>query len=1018
MSWRGGKIGAYTAVNDKDIFLYGGGTLRLSEDIVQESGGIYFDVNQVYTIEGSNSGKLYSWSGGGLDIGENTTVHWKANGVIGDALHKIGKGTLSIEVVNSGELNLGDGTVVLETSQKAFSRIMITSGRPTLKAGNQYIQDISTGDVLFLTFGGTFDLNGKNFSGDVIYAADSGAHLINTNTSSLSTITLGAGSIKATTISNSSSDKSKFMFHGEIGDGIVIEKTASSNLLAFDGNIYNPRGQIQFKNGQLTFQGHPVIHAYIDNSDGKTLTQIQNITGESNLYTTPTKLDQEDWESRVFVLDKILIAKGSVETTMTLGRDASLFSDIEANGASIYFGGDKEVYIDKYDGENIANQNSDYTKPNAFVFQQELTSGKNRKDDSFKFEGSIVGVDSNFYIANTSTNPLQFGEFRGVDRNNLDQKKSVDYKISLNSNSIFKANYVILHGGGEDKVLMDFASGQTSLGKSVRQSQSTISHLVLIENDTSVIRGDLSIDANSDLSADTSSSIHFTNAKSLLKSSGGTFRLGSNTELIFGGFLDPRELHYNQKIPLIMADCLDDQRSTKKVTIEDEILKPLNFQSYVSEEKDELGLLILRHAVPPVRSSSFVDNSMLNALSETNYEGDETFYDVALDVLILQTIQGRYASSLEKTINDAQNIMKNLSNLSYSYFSFNNLAINNYSRNAKLYLESKRDGRGVKKKLEVDTQSDEQNQTAENDAIEIVEDTYKSNNLWVIAGGTFASNSVNQIYGGELRGGYDGIFSDSSSLFSSLGFSINYTYTQANQDIIDTSIHGIYAGLHSANVVNDTHEILVNVYGGVQLGDSAGKISGIGDVTWINAVDNQSGFLLKDTSFNFRDILVDVQLFYKYIFTLEDSLESVQELKPIVGLDYMFLINQEQNIDIFKIDAEMISIPVLKVGLEYDYVNGRQIHSLSIFGNYNLNYAQTNSQNSAYVGTIQYTDKNYTSTQLFEASVALLYSWDIKFFETFSIDCTLKGEYFFGNSNQIDGEWFSVSGNIGANWRF
>lgn len=1012
--WSKGKMGENIAEDDKDIFLYGGGTVRLGGDIDQQSGGIYFDANQTYTIAGGNGGTPHSWVGGGLDIAEGTVVHWVVDGKIGDALHKIGKGILSVELANSGELNLGDGLAILETSQKAFSRIMITSGRPTLKAGEKYLQEIATSDVLFLTYGGTFDLNGKDLKGDVVYATDSGARLVNTNASILSNVVLGQSLAATTNITNNSQEKNKFIFHGEIGNGIVIQSATLDNLI-FDGNIVNPRGQIQFKNGRLSLQGHPVVHAYIDNSDGKTLAQLQKITGENNLYTAPTKIDQEDWEQRVFILDEIVVTKENKDTTLTLGRDALVFSDIYANGASVYFGGNQDVFIDKYDGENIANQNLDSSKGNAFVFQQEITAGKNRKDNSFQFEGSIVGIDSDFYIANTSSNPLQFGRFEGVDRNNINQTKDVDYKVSLNSGSSFKANYVVLHGGGEDKILMDFVNGQKNTEKTGIQDRNVISHLILVGENTSEIYGDLSINANFDLSSDNSSSIHFTNAQSLLESKGGTLRLGSDTKLIFDGSLDIFRLKYDQKIPLIRADVLDDQRSSSKIVISDISLNALNFQNYSSNQGSELGLILLRYDTPISLPSVFSDNLMLKSLSQTNHMNEEVFYEVALDTLMMQAAQGRYMSSLEKTIEDAQNIIKDLSDISYSYFSFNNLAINNYSKNSKLYLENRRESRGNKKRLEIDEQNNK-NQADEN--IDIADDTYKSNNLWMIVGGGFASNNANTSYGGELRGGYDGILSDNSSFFSSLGFSINYTYTYANQNIVDSSLHGVYVGLHNIDVIDNTHEILTSIYGGVQLGDSASKINEIGDTVWVNTPSNQSGFLLNNTASYFCNFLIDAQLFYKYIFTLDDSLEDIQQLKPIVGIDYLYLINQEKNIDIFKINAANISIPIMKIGLEYDYISDRQIHSLSIFGNYNLNYPQTNGQDGAYVGTSRYTDEDYTSTQLFEASISVLYSWDIELYETFSIDCALKGEYFFGSKTKTNDEWFSISGNMGVNWKF
>ncbi|MCV5410154.1 hypothetical protein OFN21_30240, partial [Escherichia coli] len=56
-----------------------------------------------------------TWKGGGIIINGDSIVDWQVNGVQGDNLHKLGTGTLKVNGtgINSGGLNVGEGTVIL-----------------------------------------------------------------------------------------------------------------------------------------------------------------------------------------------------------------------------------------------------------------------------------------------------------------------------------------------------------------------------------------------------------------------------------------------------------------------------------------------------------------------------------------------------------------------------------------------------------------------------------------------------------------------------------------------------------------------------------------------------------------------------------------------------------------------------------------------------------------------------------------------------------------------------------------
>lgn len=139
--------------NNKDIIFRGSGEINIEvkTDIIRNqsgyAGGFVFEASDstnptTYKFTNQN-GKIYSFNGSGLDIGENVNVEWhlknykneKNNEV--DSLHKVGKGTLTIktantETTNLGTLKIGEGKVVLDTDKKAFDNIYITSGRGEL----------------------------------------------------------------------------------------------------------------------------------------------------------------------------------------------------------------------------------------------------------------------------------------------------------------------------------------------------------------------------------------------------------------------------------------------------------------------------------------------------------------------------------------------------------------------------------------------------------------------------------------------------------------------------------------------------------------------------------------------------------------------------------------------------------------------------------------------------------------------------------------------------------------------
>ncbi|MFV8147814.1 S6 family peptidase, partial [Enterobacter cloacae complex sp.6722787] len=95
-----------------DLSLSGGGSIKFGSNVDFGSGGLIFDSGHHYSITGDNK----TFKGAGLDIGKNTTVDWNVKGVGGDSLHKIGAGTLNVNVPQGNNLKTGDGIVVLNNA--------------------------------------------------------------------------------------------------------------------------------------------------------------------------------------------------------------------------------------------------------------------------------------------------------------------------------------------------------------------------------------------------------------------------------------------------------------------------------------------------------------------------------------------------------------------------------------------------------------------------------------------------------------------------------------------------------------------------------------------------------------------------------------------------------------------------------------------------------------------------------------------------------------------------------------
>ncbi|QXY85245.1 autotransporter outer membrane beta-barrel domain-containing protein [Salmonella bongori] len=183
------------------------------------------------------------------------------------------------------------------------------------------------------------------------------------------------------------------MYHGNLAGNIDlnIDTSRSSGGVIFDGNIDTPEGGLMQSGGQLTFQGHPVIHAYNNKGVADKLKSL----GDDSVRTQPTSFDQPDWEGRTFRLKTLLLKN----TDFGLARNASLNGDIEAVHSSVTLG-TPNVYIDLNDGNgtkvtpqkgtSVAGQDTDMSR-----YAGKVTLGEQSILDVREiFTGSIQSQDS------------------------------------------------------------------------------------------------------------------------------------------------------------------------------------------------------------------------------------------------------------------------------------------------------------------------------------------------------------------------------------------------------------------------------------------------------------------------------------------------------------------------------------------------------------------------------------------------------------------------------------------------
>ncbi|EHD2721810.1 autotransporter outer membrane beta-barrel domain-containing protein [Campylobacter coli] len=306
----------------KDLYFVKSGTIEFKSDTDLGAGVLNFAADSNWEISGKG------WFiGGGIYTDAGSKVVYDAKLKENDFLHKMGQGELEIKSDNTNSgLRMGEGLVSLTGQDKQFGEIYVNGG--TLKISNAKNIDFNT---LYLN-GGTLDLNGQKLSTDQIKANSNKVFITSSKENG------GLDFVKS----------NNYIYHGNFISDNNFELNVKDSQIIFDGNIYNTKSTMKIDKSKVDFQGHPIIHAYVDE---KTLKNLEKI-GQS-AFTKGVDISQDDWENRNFILKQIDLD----QSYFNLSSYANLqVQDLNAKDSNVILGS-KEISIDEKDTENIFDRN-------------------------------------------------------------------------------------------------------------------------------------------------------------------------------------------------------------------------------------------------------------------------------------------------------------------------------------------------------------------------------------------------------------------------------------------------------------------------------------------------------------------------------------------------------------------------------------------------------------------------------------------------------------------------------------
>lgn len=446
----------------KHLTLNGGGTLNLVNSVNQGAGVLTLNGNYVVSSQNDatwrgggiilGQGAQVLWRLNGV---EGDALH-----LIGE-----GTFTQQGTGINPGALKVGQGRVILDQQydqdghRQAFSALNINSGRATvvLMSADQVNPDTITWGYR----GGTLDVNGNSLSFHQLKHSDFGAIIDNQSDRQATielktsldrdqiqplawdgkTLTGTPGTLYSVERGGKTNyyilRKSKYwyfpdgqdsndswefvgndleaardkvidansgmIFHGQIQGNLnvvnQVDKSATGAVV-FDGSV-RVAGHFDKENGRLAFQGHPVLHGYVQKWQSEGLAGM----GSPGVFFQPTTFDQTDWQTRVFAMDALNLKN----TDFGLGRNAQLFTTINADHSKVTLG-DSRVFIDLNDGNGTTHQLSEghsrVTPDKDLAFFQGTLQAKNQSEVNLrgKFSGSLIAEDSDVRLASKYLN--------------------------------------------------------------------------------------------------------------------------------------------------------------------------------------------------------------------------------------------------------------------------------------------------------------------------------------------------------------------------------------------------------------------------------------------------------------------------------------------------------------------------------------------------------------------------------------------------------------------------------------
>ncbi|EAH7655097.1 autotransporter outer membrane beta-barrel domain-containing protein [Campylobacter coli] len=308
--------------DSKDLYFAKKGTIEFKSDTDLGASVLNFAADSDWKISGD-----HWFIGGGIYTDIGSKVVYNAKLKEDDFLHKMGQGELEIQSdnVKSG-LRMGEGLVSLIGKGKQFGEIYVNGG--VLRISHADNIDFNT---LYLN-GGTLDLNGQKLSTDKIQANSNKVFITSSKEN---------GELNFLNSKN-------YIYHGNFISDNDFKVNVENSQIIFDGNIYNAKSTMKIDNSKVDFQGHPIIHAYVDEN---TLGKLKEI-GQS-AFTKGVDIAQDDWETRNFILKQIDLD----HSYLNLSSYANLqVQDLNAKDSNVILGS-KEISIDEKDTENIFHKN-------------------------------------------------------------------------------------------------------------------------------------------------------------------------------------------------------------------------------------------------------------------------------------------------------------------------------------------------------------------------------------------------------------------------------------------------------------------------------------------------------------------------------------------------------------------------------------------------------------------------------------------------------------------------------------